>query len=186
MPERRLRLFIALWPENDARETLLHAAQAVLTATRGRLVTAENLHVTLVFVGSVGESRVQELSAAIATVAALPHRLPIELVFEHLEHWKKARVLCATTTQTPSCVSALAATLKERLVATGFSPDLKPFRAHVTLARKVAHPTTDRPLHKVLWRFTAIALVSSHTGPSGASYSVLERWTLCSEGAENI
>jgi 2'-5' RNA ligase len=78
------------------------------------------------------------------------------------------------------------ARLKSALSGEGITPDLKPFRAHVTLARKVpaevmVAPSRRRAVPSVLWTFTHFVLVESRTGPSGALYSVLSSWPLCTE-----
>jgi 2'-5' RNA ligase len=73
---------------------------------------------------------------------------------------------------------ALSATLKSETAAAGFSPDLKPFRAHLTVARKVAHAPSALALQPVLWRFDAFALIESHTHPAGPVYSVIESYLL--------
>jgi hypothetical protein len=59
--------------------------------------------------------------------------------------------------------------------------EIKPFRAHVTLVRKVPRGTYDRALQPVLWSFTDFALVGSRPGPDGSSYSILNSWPLCTE-----
>lgn len=80
---------------------------------------------------------------------------------------------------------ALASALKCELTAAGFTPDPKPFRPHVTLARKVPPGTPDRAMQSVLWSCAEFALVESRTGPGGSSYSVLNSWPLCAADAQN-
>ena len=74
--------------------------------------------------------------------------------------------------------STLAASLKDATAAAGFTPDLKPFHAHVTLARKVTHAPRECTLREVLWRFDGFALVDSRTESGGPVYSVLESYPL--------
>jgi 2'-5' RNA ligase len=146
-------------------------------------VALESLHVTLVFVGSVLERRIPELMRIGGQLASAFPRdaVPLQLTFDHIEHWKKAQIICALARNESAGAIALAETLKNELVRQEFSPDLKPFRAHVTLARKVPRGSHDYTMQSVLWSFTDCALVDSRTGPSGSLYSILGSWPLCTE-----
>ena len=146
----------------------------------------QSLHVTLAFLGSVPEGRVPELDRIARRVAdAFPaDAQPLLLTFDHLVHWARPQILCALGTEEPAAdtdaasAPALAARLKSETVAAGFSPDLKPFRAHVTVARKLAHAPAVLALQPVLWRFDAFALIESRTDPAGPVYSVIESYLL--------
>ena len=72
----------------------------------------------------------------------------------------------------------LARELERGLAESGFAPDLKPFRPHVTVARKVLRSPRSPAIAPVLWRFTDLALIESRTEPSGALYSVVESYPL--------
>lgn len=146
----------------------------------------QSLHATLAFLGAVPEGRVPELDRIARRVAdAFPARAPpLLLTFDHLAHWARPQILCALGTEEPAAdtdaasAPALAATLKSETVAAGFSPDLKPFRAHVTVARKVAHAPSALALQPVRWRFDAFALIESRTDAAGPVYSVIESYLL--------
>src|SRR5438094_823293 len=73
---------------------------------------------------------------------------------------------------------ALAESLKGETTARGFSPDLKPFHAHVTVARKVARAPAAQPLSPVQWTVDGFALIESRTEPTGPVYSVIESYLL--------
>ncbi len=184
MPERRLRLFLAFWPDDRQRAQLTDSLRGILDAGGFRAVCTENLHVTIVFVGSIAHTALAELVTAIGSVVQQPLPAPICLAFDRIEYWRKADVLCATAP--PSEVaSRLAARCKSQLASCGFSSDEKPFRPHVTLGRKVTRPIRARRIDPVPWCFSEAVLVASTTGPAGSSYSILQRWSLCSEHAEN-
>ncbi|HEY3784436.1 MAG TPA: hypothetical protein VGL55_04085 [Steroidobacteraceae bacterium] len=219
------RLFFALWPqEADQRElerATRDAVRALLSSPGSsqrtktglglpRSVPACNFHVTLVFLGSIPEARlasVRSIAEAVShevceerdpgeCVTAGTSRL-LELVFERIEYWKRAKVLCALPSDVATgalgsesgasagraTAAALAGRLRERLLADGFAPDLKPFRVHVTLARKV-NKALGHAMRPVTWRFPQFALIDSRTGSAGSLYSALDRWPLCAESAQ--
>jgi RNA 2',3'-cyclic 3'-phosphodiesterase len=180
--ERQRRVFFALWPDEAQQAALADAAQRSQLASYGRQVPAINFHVTLVFVGSVAEARLQEL-LEVAELVSATERIsrnggsgPLQLTFDAIEYWKKAKIICATASAPSAVASAISEALKARLVATGFAPDMKPFSAHVTLARKVARPIASLGIHPVSWSFAKFALIESRTLPQGALYSVIHSW----------
>jgi len=194
------RLFFALWPEPGQQAELAQAAKKAVAESRGRAVASESLHITLAFLGSVPELRLGDLAAVARRVArSAVLASPLEISFERTEYWKKAQVLCAVRDgggaseagvvrvagEPPPAdgvreASRLADALKTELLTAGFTPDLKPFRAHVTLARKVPRRSDwcGRELHRVSWRFTEFSLMESRTRAEGALYSVVESWLL--------
>jgi 2'-5' RNA ligase len=188
------RLFFALWPEAEQRGALRSAARKSVRSCGGRPVPVQSLHVTLAFLGSVPEGRVPELDRIAHRIAdAFPAAAQsLLLTFDRLAYWARPQLLCALGTEEPAAVQvpgeprdtvtasapALSAALKNETAVAGFSPDLKPFRAHVTVARKVAHAPSALALQPVLCRFDAFALIESRTHPAGPVYSVIESYLL--------
>jgi RNA 2',3'-cyclic 3'-phosphodiesterase len=188
------RLFFALWPDAQQRGALHSATRKCVRSCGGRAVPVESLHATLAFLGAVPEGRVPELDRIARRVADVfpADTQPLLLTFDRLAHWARPQILCALGTEEPAAVQApgeprdtdaasapaLSATLKNETAAAGFSPDLKPFRGHVTVARKVAHAPSELALQPVLWRFDAFALIESRTDPAGPVYSVIESYLL--------
>jgi len=174
------------------REAMAQATRKAARASGGRPVPADNLHITLAFLGSVPERRLPGLAeVARATAEALGPTFAdagdtssrgssLELAFDRLEYWRAAHLLCALPAEAPAQVAALARKLQDLLVAGGFAPDLKPFRPHVTVARKVVRPGAVGKMHPVIWRFTELSLIESRTLPEGALYSAVESYSLCS------
>jgi RNA 2',3'-cyclic 3'-phosphodiesterase len=173
------RLFFALWPDEPQREALTQAAAKGVRSCGGRPVPAANLHVTLAFIGSVPQPRVPELEAIARKVAAgCTQEAPLTLRFEELAHWRRPQILCALAVEAPAGAHALAAALKDATAAAGFTPDLKPFQAHVTVARKVLHAPRRPALRALEWCFDAFALIDSRTESCGPLYSVIESYPL--------
>lgn len=187
------------------REAMVQAIGRAARESGGKPVPAANLHVTLAFLGSVAGERLRVLgevarAAARETASAAARRpagapesesesadspeAPFELSFDHLEYWRGAQLLCASAADSPPWAAALAGRLKTRLAQSGFAPDLKAFRPHVTVVRKVVRPAPPGKMHAVIWGFTELALVESRTLPEGPLYSVVESYPLCAKGAE--
>ena len=173
------------------RQALVRATRKAVRASGGRPVPAVNRHVTLAFLGSVPDRRRGELAQIARAMgsSADPPGAPLELAFDHLEHWRAAQLLCALPSQAPESLSALGRRLQERLAASGFAPDpessrsvgvgtIKPFRPHVTLARKLDRSPQEVEMQPVTWSFTGFVLVESKTLPEGAVYTVVEKFPL--------
>jgi 2'-5' RNA ligase len=168
------RLFFAFWPDAETRDELEHACRKAVHGSGGRPVPAGNWHATLAFLGSVAEARLPGIKAAAVDLPAGP----FELVFDGIEFWPKPQVLVAVCRRQEPSAGALARVLWARLTPLGLAADLRPLRAHVTLARKVRQPQHGLSLQPVRWPVREIALVQSVTDPGGARYDVLDRWPL--------
>jgi 2'-5' RNA ligase len=175
-PPPTRRLFFGFWPDETQRMELAHATRKAVRACGGRHVPAENLHATVLFLGSVLESRIPELTAMAAGAAAQARAL--DLVFDQIEFWEKPRVLVATTSHASAAGHAVAEALNRMLqretTRAGLHADIKPFHAHVTLARKVGRVTHELGMAPVAWRLSGLALIDSRTDPAGPVYTVLE------------
>jgi RNA 2',3'-cyclic 3'-phosphodiesterase len=172
-----LRLFFALQPTPEQNAELT-AQVAPFIVDRAQPVPAQNLHATLCFVGAVEPARLDDLRAAAAGVRGPS----VTLTFDTLELWERPKILCATASQESSSAIVLATALTEATVAAGFSPDIKPFRAHLTLARKVRGDLSV-PMPRPLMPPARICcdrfvLMESRREAAASIYSVIESWAL--------
>ena len=177
-----LRLFFALQPSIEQNTGLVDRVTPLVGLLEAQRVPAANVHATLCFMGAVAEEKLGVLQS----VAAAIRGRASALCFDALEHWPKPKVLCATACEDSE--SAAARTLAERISTSvfeaGFSPDIKPFRAHLTLARKVhavraAECEWPRALTPpVSVRCDRFMLMRSDPGESGSIYSVVAEWPL--------
>jgi 2'-5' RNA ligase len=145
-------------------------------------VPASNLHATLCFVGAVPPEKLAALREAVEPVRGRTATLS----FDALDHWVKPRILCATAPDTPQSAPAseLAQRIADATTAANFTPDFKPFRAHLTLARKVpasraaecVWPRDLSPAMRV--HCDRFVLMQSERGESGSIYSVVASWPL--------
>lgn len=178
-PAIRQRLFFALCPEADFRTALANLTKKHLHK-RGKRVSSENLHLTLVFLGST--DRVQQRCAeGVASGLAIE---PFVLTFDRLGHWPRQRVLWSAPSVVPEALLALVNALNDGLRHCGFALETRPYRVHLTVARKVAGAITDAPHEPLLWPVRAFHLVASETRPEGARYRTIGTWPL--HGASQV
>jgi RNA 2',3'-cyclic 3'-phosphodiesterase len=177
-----LRLFFALTPVATQSAALAERVAPLIAQLHAQRVPPENFHATLCFLGAVAPERLaplKEMAAGIRGTSATLH-------FDALDHWPKPGVLCATAPDNSLLdpLRALAQRLAADSTAAGFSSDVKPFRAHLTVARKVqrvAAAECDWPLPLAppfVVDCDRFMLMSSRRGESGSIYSVVESWPL--------
>lgn len=177
MPDRDLpreRLFFALWPDAACREALAGIARERVSRKRGRLVPAENLHLTLAFLGAVDGSVRGCAEQAAASVRASP----FQLHFQRSGFWPRPRVLWSAPARTPEALLRLASALSRALAPCGYAPERRGFRGHVTLARKVQGPMESLSHAEILWPVEDFHLVRSRTRAEGAVYDTVATWRL--------
>ena len=154
------------------------ATRAAVADCGGRPVGPESLHLTLAFLGSVPEASVSRLTETACAAASGHARGLVAITFDAIDYWREPQLLCAVAHDVHAA-AVLADELRHLLIGAGFRPDLKPFRAHVTLARKAARAPQDLRMTPVLWSFARLALIESRTDPRGSVYSMVDSWVLC-------
>ncbi len=172
------RLFFALWPDSDLRQALRTRLDRVAASIEGKQQRPDQWHVTLEFLGQVPVERQPALRAAADRVRCLP----VAIEFDRVEHWRKPQVACLVASQVPTGLAALVTQLRAELVLEGFTVEARPFRPHVTLARKVRSAAGTRLEPPFAWRADGFALVRSVTDPAGSRYEPLHWWNDAVEG----
>ena len=94
-----LRLFFALWPDPAVREQLAKQQQHI----SGRRVPADNLHLTLAFLGVQPRSLLPSLEAALDTLA-LP---ALQLTIDRLGYFSKPRIAWAGPSTPPAALMSM-------------------------------------------------------------------------------
>lgn len=170
-----MRLFFALWPSLDTRQLWHETLAPFVKPLGGRRVPAENLHLTLAFLGEVPGSRI---NALLALGDDLPHE-PVSLRFDRVESWKKAGLACLRPTETPPALTRLVGQMHTGLQMAVFPVEARSFRPHVTLSRQIVLPSESLPVWPVIeWQAPLLALVRSELTPDGSVYHVVGEWPL--------
>jgi 2'-5' RNA ligase len=174
MPESGgLRLFFALWPDDEVRARIAREATTAVADSGGRLIPPDNLHVTLLFLGHTPHSRLAQATAAAARVRCRGLRI----AFDQIEVWARSHIVALTSSAPPVEAGELAASLRAQLA--GLAPDEeREFRPHVTLARDARRRSASRAIEPVEWKAREFVLVESNMTRTGSTYAVRERWPL--------
>jgi 2'-5' RNA ligase len=168
-----MRLFFALWPDDAVRERLA-AVAATLPDRCGRRVRPENLHLTLCFLGQVGEAHEDCLLQGAAAI-----RLPaFRLSLSRLGWFRRAGVVWLAPEETPGDLTDLVGQIRAVVRDCGLAADTRPYQTHLTLTRKARRPAGQVDPGPIHWDIDEFCLVESVTRAGGAEYRVRQRWAL--------
>jgi len=171
-----LRLFFALLPDEAVRAALAAVADEVVRGTGGRAPRAENLHLTVAFLGHLPVERLAELRAIGAAVAARVSSF--DLTLTKLGVFRDAGIAWLGAEQMPAELHELVESLRGDLRSHALPVERRAFQAHVTLVRRCTRARTGRELAPIAWRVDALALMASETLSEGARYRVIAAWPL--------
>ena len=166
---KRHRLFLALWPTPEFRRQIAAGVQGWLGDQSSHAQRPDQWHTTLVFIGYVDPIVVEAVEDLASSVACEPFALS----FDHLDHWRKSGIACLTASSTPPPLQQLVAELEAALDAASVGYDQRPYRPHLTLARKVARLAQKGPIAPLEWQVEDFALMESISSPAGSRYEPL-------------
>lgn len=185
-----MRLFVALAIPGEIRSALT----AFLNELRGiapqaKWVRAENLHVTLKFLGETEPAKLQTIQEALASIRSTQ---PISLEFRGLGFFpseKKPRVFWVGM-EASANLKAVAEEIDRSLNRLGFPPEDRPFTPHLTLARfnppglppKLASAAAEHASRKFGSFITdKFHLIESRLKSSGAEYTTVQSFPFVAE-----
>jgi 2'-5' RNA ligase len=170
--EPQSRLFFALECSPTLRKTISQWRTS-LSLRIGRPVPAANFHLTLLFLGSVDQTRI----AAICTVASkitVPGK-PLTVVLDRLEVWRKSNALVLTSGDAPPELMRLSYAIEQAMLPYGHDQEHREFRPHLTLSRDYRSPVPEADIEPEFFlRADRFALYESHKG----QYRVIADWPL--------
>jgi 2'-5' RNA ligase len=178
-----MRLFVALEIPSTVRENLAELLKSLRgVSPQTRWVRAENLHLTLKFIGEVPETRLAAIRGALADGRS---DKPVTLDFRGLGFFpndEHPRVLWAGIAASPN-LKSLVADIDKAMEKLGLPREQRPFSPHLTLARFEPPGLTER-LHAAIrenasrdfgsLRTGQFHLIESKLKSCGAEYTTLE------------
>ncbi|MCU1763110.1 RNA 2',3'-cyclic phosphodiesterase [Pseudomonas sp. 14P_8.1_Bac3] len=166
------RLFFALDCPPEQRKAIARWRNA-LELRNGRPVPTENFHLTLLFLGAVGVAQIAEICTAAAAVRV--PGVPLRVVLDRLDVWRRAGALVLAAEQAPPELLRLVYALEQAMLPFGFEEAPKEFRPHLTLARDYREPVPESTTAPEFFlRADRFALFESHKG----RYRALAEWPL--------
>lgn len=174
-----LRVFFAIWPDDGVRKQLAGLAEQLREAAlcSGRKTKAENIHLTLVFVGEVDASKLGAL-CRVADEIKDSSACAFDFALEKIRHWKRNRIVYASTVEIPQGLINLVSTLTDALSAAGFSLEQRAYKPHVTLMRDALCQSLPELAEPITWRVREWMLVKSEQTGDGPVYTPMGRWPL--------
>jgi RNA 2',3'-cyclic 3'-phosphodiesterase len=168
--ERPLRLFTALWPGEAVAARMAQWQGAWRWPSRAALIKAERLHLTLHFLGDVPAARLPELTDGLQ----VPFE-PFTLAFGTAEVWPNG-VAVLLPDGLPAALAKLHGRLGDAVRQLGLSTEHRPYRPHVTIARRAWGATHAAVPAALRWRLDG-GYVLVRSLPGGAGYEPLRRFT---------
>ncbi|MDH5229885.1 MAG: RNA 2',3'-cyclic phosphodiesterase [Gammaproteobacteria bacterium] len=170
-----LRLFFALWPEEHVRQQLINYAQRLQSINSGRCVDADNIHLTLRYIGMFSVKKIPALEVFCEKIQSDSFVLQLQSV----GLWSKPQVTWVAPMLIPPALTCLQQQLDQVCQAQGVAADPQPYQPHVTLIRKSKKLADDSPRLELLdWPVSSFVLVESRSTQRGVSYEVLREWEL--------
>ncbi|HMN82420.1 MAG TPA: RNA 2',3'-cyclic phosphodiesterase [Burkholderiaceae bacterium] len=169
-----MKLFIALWPDEPARAALAADLPALARAAGGRPTAPANLHLTVAFIGPVDDRRFDDIAGLLAATRPPPFTVGLD----RLDAFVSQRVLFRAPSQCPAVLLDAHRELVVGLAEAAVPVDQRPFRPHVTLARRCDRAALAAPsLREIVagvrpftWHAPGWALVESRSSPGGVVY----------------
>ena len=169
--DSKQRLFFALWPDDEVRQSIARVAKQATEFHQGRVMRTDNLHLTLAFLGNVNEQQ-QE---CVETMASTVSMTPFNLCLDHVGIFQRPKVLWLGIKEKLDPLMQLAASLGKGAKDCGIKLDDKVFNPHVTLMRKV-NCYQDMKIESIHWYVNNFCLVKSVLHPDGVEYRVVKQW----------
>lgn len=140
----------------------------------GRVTPANNIHLTLVFLGTVPAARIAELCRAGDSVTAPCFGMDVG----GADYWRHNRIVWAGPPLCPDALRTLVADLESALASRGFDYDQRVYVPHITLLRDARCAPVTPPMTAIRWSVGGFVLVQSVRRDRALVYEVLRHWPL--------
>ncbi len=169
-----LRLFFALWPDDEVRKQIAHQRDLIVRAHGGAPTRTDRFHLTLVFLDGVPEEQLPAFKAFGDGIHTPPFSLRIDARGQF--HRDLSYLAC---TDIPDELALLQRTLQTRAEEIFGDCFREQFNPHITVARKSPHLPPNGPITPAIeWNVDKFVLIHSILDPGKTRYDVLQTWPL--------
>ncbi|MCK4706734.1 MAG: RNA 2',3'-cyclic phosphodiesterase [Gammaproteobacteria bacterium] len=172
--QKMCRLFFALWPSVQVRQSIVDVYSSISPQTTGQLMHAHNLHETLHFIGQTSHENKDCMHIAAQSVDVEQFQLELN----YLGQFSKAKILWMGANKIPQQLTQLHQKLGIALEGCGFKVDTRPFMPHVTLLKKYIGQVPERIDFSIPWQVEEFVMVESVPSEQGVNYQVVEKYPL--------
>lgn len=166
------KVFFALWPSPALRRSLHALALQYQKRYGGRAMRAEDLHLTLLFLGLLERPRLPLLQQMVDAFELTAFSFSLQ----QIACWRHNRIAFAAPFEEVMPLQRLSENLRILVDNTGIGFDRRPFTPHVTLLRRMVATVDPQPIQVPDWRVEAFSLVESLADGEGVRYRDLQTW----------
>lgn len=163
------RLFVALWPDIEVRDALQAWCGQWQWPAATQRVPAQQLHLTLHFLGDVPRDQLPALQAALRVPFT-----PFVLSLGRVALWPGG-IAVLEPDRLPPPMARLHGAIGEALHGLDMATEARAFRPHVSLARRAAAAVAPSAGPCIRWPVGGFALVESHRPPRGG-YEIVQAY----------
>jgi 2'-5' RNA ligase len=168
------RVFFAVFPDKFARTQLTHQAEQLVLMCGGNPVRAQQIHLTLLFLGNIAAHRIGVLQQSMKNIAVKK----FEFQLEEICYWRKNRIVYGQAKQFPAELFILVDSLRTTLSEAGLLIERNIYKPHVTLVRQAAYPTSINLDTPIIWHVSKWFLMQSKQADRSVNYIPLGQWSL--------
>lgn len=174
--EKTFRAFIAIDIESQAKAELSSLASQIKASCKGSFPTSDMYHMTVAFLGDITPTKAEGLCSVLEDVCSKYD--PFDLVLCRLGYFNQsnsATVFCST--ERSNTLLSLAKDVYRAAWDCRIPFDDKPFKAHITLGRRVDLSSirlSSIEVHPVAFKVKGLTLYKSTLRPCGPSYEAIE------------
>ncbi len=168
------RLFFGLMPGDAVRDQIVNAAKLFPTDKSKRPVSRNNLHLTLLFLGDVGEKQSKCLENKVIQTYIQCFNIQLDLY----GYFKKPKIAWIGCSSYPSELTRLVNHLKNIGVQCGIKINEGPYKPHVTLFRNTTTAEFPNNPIRINWNVNEFHLFESVPHENTTLYNSVASYAL--------